>query len=572
MQTGTDDLRHLGPGYYGAPPTFERTKPSRTPFGSSGDRKFITPDHRATGATVGPGTYKLPGAIETKASPTRPKYASPWAKPRSEVRARVEPDRSPGPGRYAPRDEWASVDRVMLRRAQEEEAQRDNVNWVRVPTAPSIPTRAQSYGYEEGDTGELVQQVPKDKGFSGKADDLPGPGHYQPKFIEKHSHAVTFGKGAPRDTIVPRTRASLDDPPSPSLQQEYHRRVRHLPPAPPRPSAAFVAKKTVPRVASGGAIGGIGVGAEGGQRPRPGPGEYTMPSSLNIAKKRPKELQFFGSTSRRFADPPGSAAARLQSTATYSLASDFDMKRKPQSRHPGLVSKTQRFMDPADAADTPVGPGQYTVPTFVDEMKRQMTRTGSASHFGSTAKRFQKFSSFETPGPGGSASAPDLHGSLIAKGSFDHHTPSRASKAKSSGGTRKGVLGKDFGRASNKPVNPQPKIVLKPNNTPPPGAYDTSIKWKKSQGVMRFNSGGQRFPDPRQETDVGPGEYKMPACIQLQKGKKTKVMVSSGQRSTLGVPSEGPGPGSYDTQLAYGNMLRPTFNIAIAEQSADIRW
>ena len=34
------------------------------------------------------------------------------------------------------------------------------VRWVRVPTAPSIPNVNQSYGYEEGDAGELILQRP----------------------------------------------------------------------------------------------------------------------------------------------------------------------------------------------------------------------------------------------------------------------------------------------------------------------------------------------------------------------------------------------------------------------------
>jgi hypothetical protein len=41
----------------------------------------------------------------------------------------------------------------------------------RAPTAPSIPTHAQSYGYEETRSGELIRQKPPHEGFSGSGAD-----------------------------------------------------------------------------------------------------------------------------------------------------------------------------------------------------------------------------------------------------------------------------------------------------------------------------------------------------------------------------------------------------------------
>lgn len=38
---------------------------------------------------------------------------------------------------------------------------RQRINFQKVPSAPSIPARDQSYGYEEGDGGLLVQQKPQ---------------------------------------------------------------------------------------------------------------------------------------------------------------------------------------------------------------------------------------------------------------------------------------------------------------------------------------------------------------------------------------------------------------------------
>jgi len=41
------------------------------------------------------------------------------------------------------------------------------VTWVRVASAPSIPAPSQSYGYEEGQFGELIMQKAPRKEFAG---------------------------------------------------------------------------------------------------------------------------------------------------------------------------------------------------------------------------------------------------------------------------------------------------------------------------------------------------------------------------------------------------------------------
>ena len=78
----------------------------------------------------------------------------------------ASPSTTPGPGSYPPPDYWQSVDRVALRQMELERAENAPVRWMRVPTAPSIPGREQSYGYEEGANGELVQQKPVERGHT----------------------------------------------------------------------------------------------------------------------------------------------------------------------------------------------------------------------------------------------------------------------------------------------------------------------------------------------------------------------------------------------------------------------
>ncbi len=65
------------------------------------------------------------------------------------------------------------------------------------PQVPSIPTKFQSFGYEEDEDGLLIRQAPLKPGYLGTRDDSAGPGDYDPdikggKFNK--SHGVTFSK------------------------------------------------------------------------------------------------------------------------------------------------------------------------------------------------------------------------------------------------------------------------------------------------------------------------------------------------------------------------------------------
>lgn len=57
-------------------------------------------------------------------------------------------------------------------------------------SAPSIPTKFQSFGYEETEDGDLRLQEPLKPGFSGTKYDAVGPGDYDPKLIDsRHQRA-----------------------------------------------------------------------------------------------------------------------------------------------------------------------------------------------------------------------------------------------------------------------------------------------------------------------------------------------------------------------------------------------
>ena len=60
---------------------------------------------------------------------------------------------------------------------------------------PSIPTRFQSYGYEEDPvTGNLSLQKPLDVYYSGEKGDSIGPGSYNLKRNINNGHFIDFGK------------------------------------------------------------------------------------------------------------------------------------------------------------------------------------------------------------------------------------------------------------------------------------------------------------------------------------------------------------------------------------------
>ena len=68
---------------------------------------------------------------------------------------------------------------------------------------------------------------------------------------------------------------------------------------------------------------------------------------------------------------------------------------------------------------------------------------------------------------------------------------------------------------------------------------------------------------------IGPGSYKLKSTITVKRSNRKNVFVSTTGRFTgKNELVDVPGPGEYQPEYAYGNMIRPTFNIAIAENSA----
>ena len=86
---------------------------------------------------------------------------------------------TPGPGSYKQPATFRKKYGGQQRPLEDNNPSAPPVTWVRVTSAPSIPTRGQSYGYEEGKFGELVMQKAPKGGHSGRPGDVVGPGAYQ---------------------------------------------------------------------------------------------------------------------------------------------------------------------------------------------------------------------------------------------------------------------------------------------------------------------------------------------------------------------------------------------------------
>lgn len=72
------------------------------------------------------------------------------------------PHPSTGPGHYPEGNAW-----IKNSHHYSASPSKQRVNFKRVPSAPSIPARGQSYGYEEGTGGTLVMQQPQDPIHTG---------------------------------------------------------------------------------------------------------------------------------------------------------------------------------------------------------------------------------------------------------------------------------------------------------------------------------------------------------------------------------------------------------------------
>ncbi|CAM9479859.1 unnamed protein product, partial [Laminaria digitata] len=568
-------LVDVGPGSYdvASRDLMADGRPGYAPFLSTAERKFGA---NTASDLPGPGHYSTDyGQVNNTPLTGRPSdvFRSGTRRFKSVGQGVNE---TPGPGTYLSHEEFGNKEQGVGGMGK---AESDRIKWVRVPTAPSIPGREQSYGYEEGDQGELVMQRPVDLGHSGRGDDRPGPVDYQPRvdFTRRSAACIDFSKGEDRLVALNKARASTTPGPGhynstkglgdPDEGLDLGRAIRRKR---QRPTASFHygTNRDRPRKA---------------QELAPGPGDYKVPSGLDVRRDPGRRDLSFLSTSRRFDAPATGGRSRAPGPGSYVTAkSDFDRcraknnlpygSRQSRASHTapvGFHSTTLRFAGDSKKRND-LGPASYNVSGMAEELDRKASGNGrKAGAFGSTSKRFPVGGGGQPnlPGPGayeiGVGSGPDP----------DERDCMRSSTPTGLGGKR---LPSALSAFSSVTKRFAPTSSSEPG--PAPGQYETR-PLEKPRGVLPIGKQStNRFEvsGPCKLTlssGLGPGSYNVRDVEQLGKARSRKnIMVSSQARFTYPgtAKTDNPGPGHYGSGMVYGNLLKQTYNIAIAEQSADI--
>ncbi|CAM9154486.1 unnamed protein product [Chrysoparadoxa australica] len=548
VQADSISNEHLGPGTYDVAPEKGRGEQSPAPFLSTSTRHLgASPE----GADLpAPGSYVLPPTIKIN----RSKSSNVFRSGTQRFKEKRSSNQTPGPGTYNVSGALGNAEKG--RKAKDG----SKVQWVRIPTAPSIPGRTQSYGYAEGAQGELVMQHPADQGCTGVGSDCRGPMYYRPKVDAtkaKLARGVDFSKGPDRLALMEATRRTQAPGPGhyhpasesgPSSVGEVTQRPRKR----PMHTAAFKSstQRSNPSAAAG-----------------PGPGTYKLPSSIDAATaRRPNapDLSFL-CTSERFSDPYGRHTGALPGPGSYENPSGFGgggggargrqrRRQRSGSAPVGFASTSLRFMQPKGASDE-VGPAAYNIPTMTDEVKKRLT--GKHGVFGSTSKRFpQKGPQPEATSQSASASAP----SQVALG------PSRARGTVRGGGAVRTTALSSFASKSQRFASGSAC------HGPSPGQYYHPSRWDESgKGVLPMGkSSGERFAGAK-ASGIGPaGSYEL--TVQDKKHSSRSKGVIGGSQARFSTPGAfkncTPGPGSYS--CGGEGLLKSTYNIAIAEGSTDM--
>tara|TARA_B100000795_G_scaffold236935_1_gene197326 strand:+ start:542 stop:1945 length:1404 start_codon:yes stop_codon:yes gene_type:complete len=448
------------------------------------------------------------------------------------------------------------------------------VTWVRVASAPSIPAPSQSYGYEEGQYGELIMQKAPTKGFSGKAGDQCGPGAYniRKKMGGAKARSVDWARSTTTRTDFTK---NSGDAPGPGQYQTITGPQtdgsRILDSLEPKGTSSFASKSS--RLSGGDGGGGGGSGKSKSSRKKkdkaPGPGAYRTRGAF-VVKYVPENLQFFGSTERRFdfktkmssMPGPGSYTVAAGVKEESNGPTDSAAYRNPASASVGFTSTSSRFSAAQTRAGFGPDPGTYDTQcgTMIDEMnKKLVSRTGV---FGSTTRRFaeigasSKIDEAFTPESNlTQASVLSGGGSSTLPGSISGRPRRQAPLQRSAAFASKTQRGAGNETGSGVDV-----------------MYDVSMDWSKNalkggKGVL--GSGSQRFKHKNVDNEVGPGMYHTEATFIKPGAGNSEGFVSKEKRFDFKrVISQEPGPGSYSPEYLYGNLNKRTFNMTIAEQEA----
>lgn len=377
-------MSDVGPGAYRIPSALRKTLPNFTPFASSAPQRESMVQKTVTPA---PGNYeiKIPKDVVSCVSVS--------LKSKTERFHVKELTNVPGPGAYALKP--LIGDMKTISKTSKSKSKSLELLSVR-QSAPSIPTKFQSYGYEhEVDySGSLIPQELERPGHTGIKLDTVGPGEYNPNINIKFNHTpnIDFAKYAMRS---PTSRHADDLPPGPD---------KYDPPLLfPLNSGKEVTKISFHKYAEKNRqLSSFKSGTRRefptGQPDVPGPNSYELPDQFEV-KERPVSMQFFTSKEERFRNPVPKAFRLKTCPGLYTpLTSDFDKQRlrilkekRMQARsnwaqNVGFATTVKRFEEETTSAPA-VGTYHPKV-SFIDNLQKPNPRGGDA--FGSRVRRFPK--------------------------------------------------------------------------------------------------------------------------------------------------------------------------------------
>jgi len=529
----------LGPGaYVGTDPP--KSIHAYAPFSST-----TTRDQQTAAFTPGPGSYSASNLLGSK-----PIYADPLAGERltgpfaskNERFHDKKQDLAPGPGAYETPVTWSKARKAPSKQEW------NSMNWLRLPSAPSIPAPSQAFGYDETANGELVMQKNPEKVYEGTMKDCVGPGHYnvrKPDEVWKSKgNAWGISKAQRLATSAPATGQKV----GPGSYNEFQ--ISLAPMYKFRPNAVFASTAKRASYVPTSDIKAAKSEPDSEEEEEkdgavPGPGTYFNPEQASSFKVRPvpQRLQFFGSTSSRFdrKRPPNPAVG----PGTYGDMRKPVVPNKVSEGKAPFSSKDQRFHKRPDSNP---GPGSYKELHFTEDSKRKVW--GRQGVFGTTEKRFvAQTGPLSTPGPG-------------------YYPPDADRRV----GIHNSVKRKPLSVFASKSKR---SLELK-HDGPAPGQYEAVSGFSPKQSVggtgnpllaglgenkkreAAFNSKSQRFGAQTPEGLLGPGSYDP----KLQSRKPAFIPKASRfrEKAVVGLP----GPGTYFDEQT-GTWNKRSYNILFTE-------
>ncbi|XP_064382075.1 sperm-tail PG-rich repeat-containing protein 2-like isoform X2 [Halichondria panicea] len=556
--SGSTDPK-VGPGTYNHLDQ-NRGKVSYAPFQSMAVRESFLTVNDTLAAAPGPGHYTLEAGTGFGSDKGKGPLHS------KAERFPPPPSKTPGPGSYTVskesdwiRNTYPPPEAIEVPRSvsfhNRDMLRVGHVMFHRQQTAPSIPMAGQNYGYEESDDGRLKPQlVPA-------ADSSMGPAYYNVSYGETRStrnyKGVHFGN-----------------------QKSYRTQFRGAEGPGPGDYDPSQIIKVKPSDSRAQALANIPryhelVTKLEEKKAVPGPGQYEIKSQFvkraPLAEEETEDGDTggtrkapFGSSLQRFLSPKSNSPA---STSYEDPRTAFESTKRlaPMSKAP-FGQTSSRFKADRHARFLP-GPGAYNdnhATSMTTELAKRSIINGVHQHpFGTTSVRtvpLVKKDDLHMPGPA------DY---LKQDPSSEEVDPESTHLMKA---TQRPKNSSMFSSTSKRLYVP-PAIVA---DIPPPGSYEVSDSYSKSQGRLDINarvisntflSTSERFAPPRDilfgepdSANPGPGEYDSQGSLGLGKGGRICCKDDRFKDHNRQVP----GPGTYQLSEAQRNtVLKGTFNSTL---------